>query len=155
MTYATAPFAYAGHGIDSCVCTDPAQVIFLSQTADEEGTGELDIDTFKAKMAPHLGEDISDTDLVQLFMKIDADCGGTVDWQAFLACCEHLQNFAINACQYAAVTKLIAGLIDDMGFLLCHREEFTNYFFLRGTDVADQQEWKFFPQVSTCCRCPE
>ena len=38
-----------------------------------------------------------------------------------------------------------------IGLLLCHREEFTNYFFLRGTDVADQQEWKFFPQVSKCC----
>ena len=50
------------------------------QTADEEGTGELDIETFKAKMAPHLGQDISETELVQLFMKIDADCGGTVDW---------------------------------------------------------------------------
>ena len=50
------------------------------QTADEEGTGELDIEMFKAKMAPHLGQDISDTELVQLFMKIDADCGGTVDW---------------------------------------------------------------------------
>ncbi|KAL0018315.1 hypothetical protein WJX77_008577 [Trebouxia sp. C0004] len=74
-------------------------------TADEEGTGELDMDTFKAKMAPHLGSDITDTALVQLFMKIDADCGGTVDW-----------------------------------------EEFTNYFFLRGVDGPDQQEWKFFPQ---------
>ena len=88
----------------------------LLQTADEEETGELDIETFKAKMAPHLGEDISDTELVQLFMKIDADCGGTVDWQALLACCEHLQNDAIDTCQRAAVTYLTAGLIDDMGF---------------------------------------
>lgn len=55
-------------------------VFCFPQTADEEGTGELDLETFKAEMAPHLGQDISDTDLVQLFMKIDADCGGTVDW---------------------------------------------------------------------------
>lgn len=88
----------------------------LSQTADEEGTGELDIETFKAKMAPHMGQDISDTELVQLFMKIDADCGGTVDWQALLASPEHLKNVPINACQRAAVTYMIAGLIDDMGF---------------------------------------
>lgn len=52
----------------------------VSQTADEEGTGELDIEAFKAKMAPHLGQGTSDTELMQLFMKIDADCGGTVDW---------------------------------------------------------------------------
>jgi hypothetical protein len=38
------------------------------------------MDTFRAKMAPHLGSGITDTELVQLFMKIDADCGGTVDW---------------------------------------------------------------------------
>ena len=50
------------------------------QTADEEGTGELDMKTFKEKMAPHLGQGITDAELVQLFMKIDADCGGAVDW---------------------------------------------------------------------------
>ena len=91
-------------------------MFLLSQTADEEGTGELDIETFKAKMAPHLGDDISDTELVQLFMKIDADCGGTVDWQALLARCDHPRNVAIIACQHAAVTYMIAGLVDDMGF---------------------------------------
>lgn len=64
-------------GAIGLVCT---QVLVILQTADEEGTGELDLATFKAQLAPHLGQDISDTDLVQLFMKIDADCGGTVDW---------------------------------------------------------------------------
>lgn len=52
----------------------------LLQTADAEGTGELDMTSFKAKLAPHLGQDFTDTELQQLFMKIDADCGGTVDW---------------------------------------------------------------------------
>lgn len=36
--------------------------------------------SFKVKLAPHLGQDFTDTQLQQLFMKIDADCGGTVDW---------------------------------------------------------------------------
>ena len=57
-----------------------AQTCDVLQTADEEGTGELDMKTFKEKMAPHLGQGITDAELVQLFMKIDADCGGTVDW---------------------------------------------------------------------------
>lgn len=49
------------------------------QNADEDGTGELDMEEFALKLGPYLGDN-SDTELAQLFMKIDADCGGTVDW---------------------------------------------------------------------------
>ena len=52
------------------------------QQADAQGTGHLSIDDFCDKLGPLLGEGVSRAELVQLFMKIDADCGGTVDWYA-------------------------------------------------------------------------
>ena len=40
------------------------------------------MDEFVTKLGPHLGENIPKSQLTQLFMKIDADCGGTVSWSA-------------------------------------------------------------------------
>ena len=54
-----------------------------SQEADEDGSGELDLDEFIERIGPHLGDDLTKTQLTQLFMKIDADAGGTVDWDEF------------------------------------------------------------------------
>lgn len=51
-----------------------------SQAADEDGSGELDIGEFCAKLGPHLGVNLKPQQAAQLFMKIDADAGGTVDW---------------------------------------------------------------------------
>jgi len=42
--------------------------------------GELDADSFNEKLGPTFGAGLSKAALAQLFMKIDADCGGTVDW---------------------------------------------------------------------------
>lgn len=52
----------------------------ITQEADEDGSGELDIDEFCAKLGPHLGNNLTRQQVSQLFMKIDADAGGTVDW---------------------------------------------------------------------------
>lgn len=52
----------------------------FTQAADEDGSGELDIDEFCAKLGPHLGVNLKPQEVAQLFMKIDADAGGTVDW---------------------------------------------------------------------------
>jgi len=49
------------------------------QTADGETAGRYDMDTFKAKMAPHLAP-VTGTELEQMFMKIDGECEGKVDW---------------------------------------------------------------------------
>ncbi|KAF8071365.1 hypothetical protein HT031_001449 [Scenedesmus sp. PABB004] len=49
------------------------------QEADEDGSGELDIDEFCAKLGPHLGVGLKRAQVAQLFLKIDADAGGTVD----------------------------------------------------------------------------
>ncbi|KAJ9529394.1 hypothetical protein QJQ45_013762 [Haematococcus lacustris] len=51
--------------------------------ADEDGSGELDIDEFTEKLGPHLGGNLTREAITQLFMKIDADAGGTVDWEEF------------------------------------------------------------------------
>ena len=50
------------------------------QAADEDGSGELDIDEFCEKLGPHLGGNLTVPEIRQLFLKIDADAGGTVDW---------------------------------------------------------------------------
>jgi hypothetical protein len=54
--------------------------LIAPQAADEDGSGELDIDEFCAKLGPHLGVNLKPQQVAQLFMKIDADAGGTVDW---------------------------------------------------------------------------
>jgi Ca2+-binding EF-hand superfamily protein len=53
------------------------------QDADDDGSGELDIDEFCEQLGPHLGKNLSRQQITQLFMKIDADAGGTVDWDEF------------------------------------------------------------------------
>ncbi|KAG2424023.1 hypothetical protein HXX76_014847 [Chlamydomonas incerta] len=60
----------------------------IFEEADEDGSGELDIDEFCDKLGPYLGDVVgyplkSREDVRQLFMKIDADAGGTVDWDEF------------------------------------------------------------------------
>ncbi|WIA12480.1 hypothetical protein OEZ85_012515 [Tetradesmus obliquus] len=55
----------------------------IFEAADEDGSGELDIDEFCAKLGPHLGVNLKRQQVAQLFMKIDADAGGTVDWDEF------------------------------------------------------------------------
>ena len=50
------------------------------QESPNEFNLELTIEEFREKIGPHLGPGTTLTDMDQLFMKIDADCGGTVDW---------------------------------------------------------------------------
>jgi hypothetical protein len=57
------------------------------QEADEDGSGELDPDEFFEKLGPYLGQGMSQTDCARLFMRIDADCGGTIDWQVGASGC--------------------------------------------------------------------
>lgn len=54
------------------------------EEADEDGSGELDPDEFYEKLGPYLGEGLRPAAVSQLFMRIDADCGGTIDWQEFI-----------------------------------------------------------------------
>lgn len=56
------------------------KVTVCLQAADEDGSGELDIDEFCSKLGPHLGLNLKRQQVAQLFMKIDANAGGTVDW---------------------------------------------------------------------------
>ena len=64
------------------------------QAADEDGSGELDVDEFCAKLGPHLGVNLKPQQVAQLFMKIDADAGGTVDWCADM-CMQQQQQRAL------------------------------------------------------------
>ena len=37
-------------------------------------------EAFIDKLGPYFGEGVNRAELLQLFMKIDADCGGSVNW---------------------------------------------------------------------------
>ncbi|KAK9807406.1 hypothetical protein WJX73_001378 [Symbiochloris irregularis] len=51
--------------------------------ADANQSGDLDMEEFCEKLGPVLGGDWTQRQLSQLFMKIDADCGGSVSWEEF------------------------------------------------------------------------
>lgn len=65
-----------------CSRVPPHSCIALKD-ADDDGSGELDIDEFCEQLGPYLGKDLTRQQIMQLFMKIDADAGGTVDWDEF------------------------------------------------------------------------
>lgn len=52
------------------------------QDADEDGSGELEMKEFLEKLGPLIGseENMSMKEVGKLFMKIDADSNGGVDW---------------------------------------------------------------------------
>ncbi|OQV20829.1 putative WD repeat-containing protein on Y chromosome [Hypsibius exemplaris] len=52
-----------------------------SDTDDEPG---LDINEFKQAMKKILGEDVPEREIELIFMKVDANCDGNVDWNEFL-----------------------------------------------------------------------
>lgn len=68
-----------GTHLDALCCCVPGSAGL--QEADEDGSGELDPDEFYEKLGPYLGQKLSPAAVSQLFMRIDADCGGTIDWQ--------------------------------------------------------------------------
>lgn len=53
----------------------------LQQDADEDGGGELNLQQFMEHLGPLLQD--AHPDLARLFKQIDADAGGTVDWDEF------------------------------------------------------------------------
>eukprot|EP00887_Chlorella_sp_A99_P002238 scaffold10.g2238.t1 len=56
----------------------------IFEEADEDGSGELDPSEFYEKLGPFLGNEMTEAQISHLFMKIDADCGGTIDWEEFI-----------------------------------------------------------------------
>jgi len=55
----------------------------LFDTADAAGRGALSMEEFIAAFASVLGKFLSRDSIVNLFMKIDANSDGTVDWTEF------------------------------------------------------------------------
>jgi len=53
-------------------------------TADDSGDGELSLNEFIAAFGKVLGKGLKYKQLNQLFMRIDADSGGSVDWNEFM-----------------------------------------------------------------------
>lgn len=107
------------------------------QEADEDGSGELDIDEFIEKLGPHLGSNLTEQQIRQLFMKIDADAGGTVDW------CVHRSSVYMHACVCVCA--------------LGHAS--TSVWFTTNVPVKQQaiEQEQGFPGrrkiVAPCCRC--
>ncbi|XP_041468554.1 WD repeat-containing protein on Y chromosome-like isoform X2 [Lytechinus variegatus] len=60
----------------------------IFEEADEDGGGGLDIDEFRGAMRKIMGEgmdEVDDKELAIVFMKVDANCDGTVDWDEYLS----------------------------------------------------------------------
>ncbi|XP_071485402.1 WD repeat-containing protein on Y chromosome-like [Diadema antillarum] len=60
----------------------------IFEEADEDGGGGLDIDEFRGAMRKIMGEGmvrVDDKELAIVFMKVDANCDGTVDWDEYLS----------------------------------------------------------------------
>ncbi|XP_038078621.1 WD repeat-containing protein on Y chromosome-like isoform X2 [Patiria miniata] len=61
----------------------------IFEEADEDGGGGLDIDEFRQAMRKIMGEgmmeEVDDKELAIVFMKVDANCDGTVDWDEYLS----------------------------------------------------------------------
>jgi len=73
-----------GGGVDDELNLDQLKMLKeVFEEADDDGSGELDINEFIDKLGPHLGGNLTRDQITQLFMKIDADAGGTVDWEEF------------------------------------------------------------------------
>ena len=51
--------------------------------ADRDGGGDLSVDEFVRAFLGILGKDMGEEGLRQMFMKIDANADGTVDWDEF------------------------------------------------------------------------
>lgn len=59
--------------------------LFHPQEADADCGGGLDIDEFSMAMKKTMGSEVDDKELGILFMKVDTNCDGTVDWDEYLS----------------------------------------------------------------------
>eukprot|EP01136_Pigoraptor_vietnamica_P017476 Opistho-1_new@62676 len=59
------------------------QLMDAFQEADTDGSGGLDIDEFREAFGSILGRNLNKDQMTMLFMKIDANSDGTVDWDEF------------------------------------------------------------------------
>ena len=57
----------------------------LFRIFDEDDSGGLDMEEFRNVMRQVNGEELSDNDCDTLFMKVDTNCDGTVDWDELLS----------------------------------------------------------------------
>jgi len=63
-------------------CLVSKNVCFIEESDADEGGG-LDIDEFREAMKRTMGSEIDDRQLELIFMKVDTNCDGTVDWVSF------------------------------------------------------------------------
>lgn len=56
----------------------------IFKEADEDEGGGLDIEEFRGAMRQTMGPNVSDQELDRIFMKVDTNCDGTVDWDEYL-----------------------------------------------------------------------
>ncbi len=59
------------------------ELMRIFHEADENGSDGLDIDEFRASFGQILGNEKNDQQMAIMFMKIDTNCDGNVDWDEF------------------------------------------------------------------------
>ncbi|KAK3091806.1 hypothetical protein FSP39_022754 [Pinctada imbricata] len=80
-----------------------AQLQAIFEAADEDGRPGLSIDEFKTALRKTVGYNMTDNELELLFMKVDANCDGTVDWEEYVT---------YNLLEYKERTQMIEMLRD-------------------------------------------
>ncbi|XP_077864869.1 WD repeat-containing protein on Y chromosome-like [Saccoglossus kowalevskii] len=117
------------------------QMIF--EEADEDGGGGLDIDEFRQAMKRTMGAgQVDDRQLAIVFMKVDANCDGTVDWDEYLSymLLEYQERALMNTlCKDIPFSKPVKDIPSN------HHEMLTGIAFLptiihRHGSVADESE---------------
>ena len=80
-----------------------SQLQAIFEAADEEGLPGLDLDEFKIALRKTVGHNMTEAQIELLFMKVDANCDGTVDWEEYVT---------YNLLEYKERTHMIEMLRD-------------------------------------------
>ena len=92
------------------------------------GGGGLDIDEFCESMKKLMGNKVEESELEKIFMKVDTNCDGTVDWDEYLSYMlleyqgQDSMNMASNEQIFPTVITEMASLNRDpiIRFVLSH-----------------------------------
>jgi len=83
---------------DSISVDELQRLEHLFAAADEDGGGDLDEDEFLEGFQDILGASMSPHALRQLFMRVDANSDGSVDWEEFTAWPRHRERKVGHRC---------------------------------------------------------
>ena len=88
----------------------------IFEIADEDGGGGLDMEEFRIAMHKALGDHLTTDELDKMFMKVDTNCDGTVDWDEYLSymLLEYREKDAMNFLRQPRPFPMTANVVPNM-----------------------------------------